>query len=70
MPTAEVYNPDKTSIGRIERGFDFLGYRFGREGLTLAAKTIEQFAARAIRLTRKSRGRLAPPPGVEAAAHN
>jgi hypothetical protein len=25
----------------------FLRYRFGREGLTLAAKTIEQFVARA-----------------------
>ncbi len=43
-------HPDKTFIGRIDRGFDFLGYHFGPEGLTLAAKTIEQFAARAIRL--------------------
>ena len=42
-------HPDKTFIGRIERGFDFLGYRFGPEGLTLAAKTIEQFVAGAIR---------------------
>ncbi len=43
-------HPDKTFVGRAERGFDFLGYHFGPEGLTLAAKTIEQFAARAIRL--------------------
>ncbi len=43
-------HPDKTFIGRIERGFDFLSYPFGPEGLTLAAKTIEQFVARAIRL--------------------
>ncbi len=27
-------HPDKTFIGRIERGFDFLGYHFGPEGLT------------------------------------
>ncbi len=29
-------HPDKTFIGRIERGFDFLGYHFGQEGLTMA----------------------------------
>ena len=32
--------PDKTFIGRIEKGFDFLGYRFGLPDLTLAEKTI------------------------------
>ncbi len=42
--------PDKTFIGRIERGFDFLGYHFGPDGLSVAKKTIEQFIARAIRL--------------------
>ncbi len=26
-------HPDKTFIGRIERGFDFLGYHFGPAGL-------------------------------------
>ena len=31
QPTAEVYNSDKTFIGRIERGFDFLGYYFGTD---------------------------------------
>ncbi len=41
--------PDKTFIGRIERGFDFLGYHFGTDGLSVAKKTIEQFIARAIR---------------------
>jgi RNA-directed DNA polymerase len=29
-------HPDKTFIDRIERGFDFLGYRFSPAGLTLA----------------------------------
>lgn len=38
--------PDKTYIGRIERGFDVLGYYFSREGLAVARKTSEQFAAR------------------------
>jgi hypothetical protein len=32
--------PDKTFIGRIEKGFDFLGYRFGLPELGLAEKTI------------------------------
>jgi hypothetical protein len=33
-------HPDKTFIGRIEKGFDFLGYHFSRTGLQLAAKTV------------------------------
>ncbi len=43
-------HPDKTFIGRIERGFDFLGYHFRPNRLSVAAKTIENFVARAIRL--------------------
>ena len=38
----------KTFIGRIERGFDVLGYHFGPEGLTSAAGTIGQFVERAL----------------------
>jgi hypothetical protein len=49
-------HPDKTFIGRIERRFDFLGYHFSPEGLTLAAKTIEQFVARAFRLYEQEPG--------------
>ena len=33
-------HPDKTFIGRIEKGFDFLGYHFCRAGLRLATKTV------------------------------
>ena len=33
----------KTFIGRIEKGFDFLGYHFSPQGLTLARQTIENF---------------------------
>jgi RNA-directed DNA polymerase len=43
-------HPDKTTIGRVEKGFDFLGYHISPEGLSLAKKTIENFIARAIRL--------------------
>ena len=43
-------HPDKTFIGRIERGFDFLGYHFNPAGLTVAKATIEKFVARATRL--------------------
>ncbi len=34
----------------MRRGFDFLGYHFGPDGITVAQKTIEQFVARATRL--------------------
>ena len=42
--------PDKTLIGRIERGFDFLGYHFEPQGFGVAAKTIENFKACCARL--------------------
>lgn len=43
-------HPDKTLIGRIERGLDFLGYHFDSDGLTLAKKTITIFTAKMLRL--------------------
>ena len=33
-------HPDKTFIGRISRGFDFLGYWFSPSGLEVARKTV------------------------------
>ena len=48
-------HPDKTFIGRIERGFDFLGYYFSRTGLTVARATIEKFVERAARLYEQDR---------------
>ena len=48
-------HPDKTFIGRIERGFDFLGYHFGPDGLSVATKTIVRFVARATRLYEQDR---------------
>jgi RNA-directed DNA polymerase len=43
-------HPDKTFIGRIERGFDFLGYHFSPGGLSLAPQTTERFKVRLARL--------------------
>ncbi len=43
-------HPEKTSIGRIEKGFDFLGYHISPEGLSIAKKTVENFISRATRL--------------------
>jgi RNA-directed DNA polymerase len=48
-------HPDKTFIGRIERGFDFLGYHFSPAGLTVAAKTIANFIEKASRLYEQKR---------------
>jgi RNA-directed DNA polymerase len=46
---------DKTFIGRIERGFDYLGYHFTAASLTLAASTLANFADRATRLYEQKR---------------
>ncbi len=48
-------HPDKTFIGRIERGFDFLGYHFSPAGLSVAEKTIENFIEKASRLYEQKR---------------
>ena len=47
--------PDKTFIGRIEKGFDFLGYHFSPEGITVATATVQRFVARATRLYEQER---------------
>ncbi len=49
--------PEKTFIGRIEKGFDFLGYHFSRAELTVARATLENFVARANRLYEQERGK-------------
>jgi hypothetical protein len=35
-------SPDKTFIGKISRGWDFLGYHFDGKQLTVAAKTVQK----------------------------
>jgi hypothetical protein len=49
-------HPDKRVSRRIEKGFDFLGYHPSSEGLGMAAKTIEAFVARAVRLCEQEPG--------------
>ena len=49
--------PDKTFIGRVERGFDFLGYHLTPGRLTLSVATVERFVARAHRLHERERGK-------------
>ncbi|MCP3855632.1 MAG: reverse transcriptase, partial [Actinomycetia bacterium] len=36
-------HPDKTWLGKIDRGFDFLGYRHTRAGLRPAQNTVQRF---------------------------
>ncbi len=48
--------PDKTFIGKIERGFDFLGYHFSPMGLRVATDTIVRFIEHAARLYEQERG--------------
>jgi hypothetical protein len=48
--------------GRIERGFDFLGYRFAPAGLAVAKQTMANFIEKASRLYEQERSvRLRPP---------
>jgi len=51
-------HPDKTFIGRIERGFDFLGYHFSPAGLSVAKQTITNFIEKASRLYEQERRAL------------
>lgn len=43
-------HPDKTLLGRTERGFDFLGYFFKPGRLSVSLKTIKNFVERISRL--------------------
>ena len=43
-------HPDKTFIGRIAKGFDFLGYWFSASGLEVARKTVERMLDKLSRL--------------------
>jgi len=43
-------HPDKTFIGRIEKGFDFLGYHFSKKPLRLADITVKKHVEHIYRL--------------------
>lgn len=49
-------HPEKTSIGRTERGFDFLGYHFSPKGLTVVKEALKRFVDRATRLYEQESG--------------
>jgi len=55
----------KMLIGRIERGFDFLGYRFTRAGLSLARKTVQNFIEKTSRLYEQECRAALPAPALE-----
>jgi RNA-directed DNA polymerase len=57
-------HPDKTFIGRI-KGFNFLGYYFSPEGLSMAEKTIENSPARTVRLYQREQGKRLSSPLLE-----
>lgn len=42
--------PDKTFIGKISKGFDFLGYQFGQEKLRVSKRALENHIRRLSRL--------------------
>ncbi len=44
------------ATGRIKKGFDFLGYHFSPQGLTLARQRMVNFLERAIRLYEQEPG--------------
>jgi len=43
-------HPDKTFIGRVSQGFDFLGYLFTPTGLEVAPQALERYVERVSRL--------------------
>lgn len=49
-------HPDKTLIGRTARGFDFLGYHFKPDGLSVAKKTVKNFIQHIARLYEQDAG--------------
>ena len=46
---------EKTFIGRLDRGFDFLGYRLSPDGITVAEATWKRFCERTFRLYEQDR---------------
>ncbi len=48
---------DKTWVGKAEQGFDFLGYQFNREGITVAPATVQRGVTRIRRLDEHNRRR-------------
>ena len=43
-------HPEKTFIGRIEKGFDWLGYHISRAGVRVATTALQHFVTRGLQL--------------------
>ena len=52
-------HPDKTFIGKVEKGFDFLGYHFSKQPLEIARKTIQKHVLRIVQLYEQLRKKKA-----------
>ena len=50
-------HPAKTFMGRVEKGFDWLGCRLAPDGLRLTARTVDNFVACLARLYEHASGR-------------
>ncbi|MFV8809231.1 reverse transcriptase domain-containing protein [Yersinia enterocolitica] len=48
-------HPDKTQVGKIEHGFDWLGLWFGTKGPSIAPRALENHRARRVRLYEQAR---------------
>jgi len=57
-------HPRKTDMGRVERGFDFLGYRLSPGDIAVADKTLVNFLGRAFRLQEQGRTRRKAEPSA------
>jgi hypothetical protein len=62
LPLAK--HPDKTFIGRIARGFDFLGYHCSPDGLRVAITTVANCVVRIRQLYEHEPGSKSPPGSV------
>ena len=57
---------EKTFIGRVERGFDFLGFRLSPDAVTVAEATWKRFCERALRLYEQDRREPCGSPRLDA----
>ncbi|WP_064540183.1 reverse transcriptase domain-containing protein [Buttiauxella ferragutiae] len=59
-------HPDKTQLGRIENGFDWLGVWFSPEGASIAPRALENHRTRRARLYEHARAKGLTPSATEA----
>ena len=51
-------HPDKTWVGKADKGFDFLGHHLNQEGVTVVKATVDRCMTRIRRLDEQERRRL------------